>query len=68
MDDDLILARHALHTLQGTVTRRVEEVLALLETAAQAHERQRHPAVVAERIDAARDDLRALLAEVQRGR
>ena len=67
MDNELILARHALHTLQGTVTRRVEEVLELLETAAQAHERQRHPAVVAERLDAARDDLRALLVEIHRG-
>ena len=67
MDDDLILAQHALHTLQGTVTRRVEEVLALLETATQAHERQRYPSVVAERLDAARDDLRALLVEIHRG-
>lgn len=64
--DDLILARHALDALQGTVTRRVADVLALLETAAQAHQRGR-VAVTAERIDAALDDLRHLLAEVNRG-
>ena len=64
--DDLILARHALDTLQGTVTRRVTDVLALLETAAQAHQRGRS-AVTAERIDVALDDLRQLLTEVGRG-
>ena len=64
--DDLILSRHALDTLQGTVTRRVTDVLALLETAAQAHQHGR-TAVTAERIDAALDDLRRLLAEVGRG-
>jgi len=64
--DDLILARHALDTLQGTVTRRVTDVLALLETAAQAHQRGR-AAVASERIDAALDDLRRLLAEVNHG-
>ena len=63
--DDLTLARHALDALQGTVTRRVTDVLALLETAAQAHQRG-HAAVTAERIDAALDDLRQLLADIRR--
>lgn len=64
--DDLILARHALDALQGTITRRVTDVLALLEAAAQAHQRGR-VAVTAERIDAAQIIQRRLLEEVGRG-